>query len=535
MRRLDITKSYSRSRVPKSRTWCTVAALSFIVLMLLSSPVYTLGFGIETEEHQDITEAALPFLEDDILFRIVREVIDEDDCFLFHCPGWHAENHFDACDWGGSTNNINKKYERSLKRMDDTFKAADEFGELLHPAQDFYAHSNWVEINDLWSSVPGHGLPIVDNLVTPWEQFNYWNNIRSLNVYSVSEELPDDWKMSSPRTPEGLTPEIRTKDTNTLVGWAVFTHGRGSGDDCPDETEDWKHSMLNKDDDNPGGYRGDVSKYPDLYREAKSFAVKQTNHEFCRYLNLLTYIKPFGDQKASEVMGLWVKDADNLEFTESSPCHNQGESGDTTVTVSIKSIKIKNDNDDDENPGDLNLKFVLYTGDFRQATGQQTEQVVISSGTQWPEDKLPGPLTMRVDCTVPVITTVQGWDDEDARMSGKFNFQRGDLDGDEVLEGVSHDIPLIPLRLERHEEKSKTMDVLFEVSVVTGPGCPSNVDTDDDGIFDADDNCPNDANPGQEDSDGDGIGDACSVILLQPGNNTNPDDNVSTDTNNNPR
>ncbi|NQY05054.1 MAG: gliding motility-associated C-terminal domain-containing protein, partial [Flavobacteriaceae bacterium] len=36
-----------------------------------------------------------------------------------------------------------------------------------------------------------------------------------------------------------------------------------------------------------------------------------------------------------------------------------------------------------------------------------------------------------------------------------------------------------------------------------------NNDSDSDGIPDVDDNCPNDANPDQSDIDGDGIGDAC--------------------------
>jgi FtsP/CotA-like multicopper oxidase with cupredoxin domain len=39
-------------------------------------------------------------------------------------------------------------------------------------------------------------------------------------------------------------------------------------------------------------------------------------------------------------------------------------------------------------------------------------------------------------------------------------------------------------------------------------------DTDADGVIDAVDNCPADANPGQEDADGDGIGDACDAMPL---------------------
>src|SRR5690242_8148948 len=41
-------------------------------------------------------------------------------------------------------------------------------------------------------------------------------------------------------------------------------------------------------------------------------------------------------------------------------------------------------------------------------------------------------------------------------------------------------------------------------------------DTDGDGLTDLIDNCPNDANPGQEDFDSDGVGDACDSCPLVP-------------------
>ena len=46
---------------------------------------------------------------------------------------------------------------------------------------------------------------------------------------------------------------------------------------------------------------------------------------------------------------------------------------------------------------------------------------------------------------------------------------------------------------------------------LTGLGC---VDSDGDGIFDADDNCPNTPNADQADADGDGLGDVCDVPVI---------------------
>jgi hypothetical protein len=48
---------------------------------------------------------------------------------------------------------------------------------------------------------------------------------------------------------------------------------------------------------------------------------------------------------------------------------------------------------------------------------------------------------------------------------------------------------------------------LYQIRVILGPGLPG--DFDGDGVADSDDNCPTVYNPGQEDSDSDGVGDCC--------------------------
>ena len=64
------------------------------------------------------------------------------------------------------------------------------------------------------------------------------------------------------------------------------------------------------------------------------------------------------------------------------------------------------------------------------------------------------------------------------------------------------------------------------------PGvCPFDPDLDDDGVENHEDNCPNDANPEQDDEDDDGVGDVCDPCLGDPGNDPDRDEVCAADDN----
>jgi hypothetical protein len=118
-----------------------------MAVAVLDAPADPVG-ALDVDIHETVTEQALHFLRPEVL----RDVRDEHG-------GWadddEAEDvewvHFDSCAFGESAQQINAFYKDAIANLTpgsdfDSWSATDDFGRVFHPAQDFYAHSNWVEL-----------------------------------------------------------------------------------------------------------------------------------------------------------------------------------------------------------------------------------------------------------------------------------------------------------------------------------------------------------------------------------------------------
>lgn len=93
------------------------------------------------------------------------------------------------------------------------------------------------------------------------------------------------------------------------------------------------------------------------------------------------------------------------------------------------------------------------------------------------------------------------------KMRGWIRQQDGTFKSDKSIEAPLTDGQLRSLALMSGQELSYT-------AMPVGSGIRAGIDRDEDGVFDADDNCPATPNPTQLDSDGDGVGDACDNCIL---------------------
>lgn len=287
-----------------------VLLLIGMVLLCLAAPVY--GFdSIATDPvHQDMTREAFSFLKPDV----VESIIDGNDFSFDSSHGLFSDVHFDDCNFTGGVDYINGKYKEVLAKIKaNPASGMETFGNLLHTAQDFYAHSNWVNLgydslfestNTLWFN--GGGAPVLS----------------PQNGYMLIQGEDGDIPKNLHLIRDFNSMVVTVEDTKTKTSYAGVVTGYFSNmlaDDCPDSIAISHYDItpsvpkeadpklypalvgLNKDSEKRQGYTA-----------AYNLALKQTKHEWCR---LVTLVK---SEFGPDIAGTFVLDWVNREnITES--------------------------------------------------------------------------------------------------------------------------------------------------------------------------------------------------------------------------
>jgi hypothetical protein len=380
--------------------------------------------------HPRITRDALGFLRPWVRDELADHIDDPDNFFILDR---RSTDHFDDCTWNGSIGRINSRYVDAgpgflgvvpalspLRRVvpagpstvvSDYPKIADGmkmWGWLLHAAQDFYSHANWVEM--------GHTDPERDLIrggLSQWQKFPAnWEIIRDDVMVSTSSQLPGNWRVDL--APDGRIPII-TRTDGRRFRFLVSGSTGAPFVSCPKFALLTHDEVLNKDDANRP-----------FHRAAATMATAQTRHEWCRLLHL-TWAKN-GAAGASVLMGLLVH-PERSPHPAGTPCA-EGAPGPIEITIRVSRIRVLNDKEDD-GPGQINFAFALFTEDFRHSTRTQTREIRLDSNAQVHPVDLPKPLTLCLRPTSRVVATVQAWEDDGTSL-------RGELSGDDdLLNGVT--------------------------------------------------------------------------------------------------
>lgn len=476
------------------------------------------GRSLDESCHPQITEDALPFLRPELLDQLTDHVNDPDEPnFAIITPGglitldlgYSSDEHFDHCNFDGAIDLINTRYTADyadyqfgpphgvvpllspyaeLGLSDPrVHRALERWAHVLHAAQDFYAHSNWVELGQ---------LSLVDSGSGTWTDFQVdaFDEPFIADIVATQLIAPDypsaGWEDDVPYDYSGdgrvLAIDVDDQTHRLLASGTINAASIGQG--CPSGT--LSHDGLNKDNSSRT-----------YYEVAAQLARHQTEQEWCRLLEL-SYDE-WGAAGAGVVMGLLV-DPDADPHPAGTTCETP-DVGDLEIGVRVSRIFVRDDGDDGD-PGELSFVLTAFSDDFMRSARSATGPLSVDSGDYVDSVDHPGTLSMCLDADQELIVTLQGWDDDDDGGA------RGDLDDDDDLrDGVTFgpysvaDIAALDTVLHLSRDSDDDNDLTVDIEL-DGRG----TDADGDGLG----ACAEGVLGTDQlvwDSDGDGLGDGDEV------------------------
>lgn len=242
--------------------------------------------------HEDLTASALRSLKPSVLELFDEAHAHQDDVFT---PDQYNQGaHFDGSHFIEGVDEINAAYQAAIDAANpnafDAELVAAEWGKVLHASQDFYAHSNWAELQDAGLLAAGTLLDSGLGTVTG-STVQAWTPI-------VPYQLRDGimFVEGDPSAGITLTRNERVVLINGTIGGVISgtvdTPGPGNfyGSDATPDNVALSHGGIagNADLEGPGNptLAKDSNTAP-LFQEAKTLAFRQTQHEYNRLLSLI--------------------------------------------------------------------------------------------------------------------------------------------------------------------------------------------------------------------------------------------------------
>jgi hypothetical protein len=429
--------------------------------------------------HEQITRDA--FAPGPFLRRGVLEVINDQHAFMDRDSVGIGDSfpnsaedfrHFDDCEFDATTGYINRRYDEIQDGLSAhlPFYAALNFGRALHPAQDLYAHSNWVEIgfplaDDPETSQVEGGATQADlidlsgaqrSLAQRWfapaggeivrraaplrAPFGAWDVLLGHDDWV----FPGAWEIeSSGRSgdPGGQVLYVPTLiDPQGVTRGKLLITGRGSNDhDCNvisnengTVTEEFvgpKHGDktfgMNKDHPDNGRGRGV------LYHPARALAMLQTAYEWCRAVREAALARP--EPQDGLLVATWVKAGAN-PHPANTPCA-PARRGPKEVVVTIVSVEVRHSSDDGR--GQIQLAATLYDSprSFRRSvhvTNTSRRSMRLGDGDRVPRTQLPDPMRLCVGTGASATLAVHAWDNDGSQAG----FEHAYDESDDLLLGV---------------------------------------------------------------------------------------------------
>ena len=219
--------------------------------------------------HEEITATGLSFLRSDILTALqAANVATDVELVLVNA------NHFDDCNFTGGSHVVTTSQAEAVAQLDPNnatpeaeLLAMRSFARSLHAVQDFYAHTNWIELG---------GEVLVDSSLAAFPTLSPYSTIPSSGFVVIEGGKPKHAALNrDDDAPYPSSAVVKVKlGRSRAPGLMSGTVDYEAGDFCPAAVA-MTHEELNKDKSTNVGRS-------QQYEAAKGLAILQTEHEWCR-------------------------------------------------------------------------------------------------------------------------------------------------------------------------------------------------------------------------------------------------------------